>query len=210
MSEKNLYQKMNDIKKGLLKTQIKKSGKANHSEYYELKDLLPHIIEKNEEHGIYELFSINKDEATLTLVNVDKPDEKVTASAPYVMASMNKSVDEVQKMGATITYYRRYLYLMVYGFSENDTIQKQQEQKSDPQVLAKKFTDLAKKEFGDKAQQILNEALSYIDELELDKVDFDEIIDIDGKKMTKKQAIFKVFKLQKEHQKGSENEKERF
>jgi hypothetical protein len=57
----------------------------------------------------------------MDIINADNPEEKVTFSAPIVMLSENKGTNAVQAFGATMTYYRRYLYMLALDICEADT-----------------------------------------------------------------------------------------
>lgn len=120
----NLYQKITDLKLELASIEIKKSGQNKHLgfRYHELGDFLGVIAELNKKHGIAELISVNGNTATLTLFNTDKPEEFHIVSVPYVQADMQPKNDSIQKLGATLTYLRRYLYVQAYAITEHDVI----------------------------------------------------------------------------------------
>ena len=61
--------------------------------------------------------------AFLTVVNTDSTDESIVFTAPMVSAEGNKAVNPVQAFGATVTYYRRYLYMMALDICEPDNIE---------------------------------------------------------------------------------------
>ena len=120
----NLYQKITDLKLELASIEIKKSGQNKHLgfRYHELGDFLGVIAELNKKHGIAELISVTGNSATLTLFNTDKPEEYHIVSVPYVQADMQPKNDSIQKLGATLTYLRRYLYVQAYAITEHDVI----------------------------------------------------------------------------------------
>ncbi len=120
--EMNIHQRIASIKKELQKSALKKTGynKFTKSYYYELSDVLPRIIELNEEYGINDTFDINNESAHLSLSTNNS--ETSTTTIPFVMAEMQASVDPIQKLGATITYLRRYLYLTAYGIADTEVI----------------------------------------------------------------------------------------
>jgi hypothetical protein len=58
----------------------------------------------------------------MKVVNVDKPEEYAIFSAPLVQLTENKGTNAVQAFGATVTYYRRYLYMLALDICEPDEI----------------------------------------------------------------------------------------
>ena len=123
----NIYEKVNKIKKELSETEIKKSGHNKHLnfKYHELSDFLGVINTLNEKHGVNEHISVGIETSTLTLTNTEKPEETIVTSVPTVMADMQPKNDSIQKLGATLTYLRRYLYLQAYSITEHEIVDAQ-------------------------------------------------------------------------------------
>ena len=59
--------------------------------------------------------------ATLEVVNIEQPEEKIIFSCPLGSANL-KACHEVQNIGACITYARRYLWGCVVELIENDAL----------------------------------------------------------------------------------------
>lgn len=120
----NIYQKLQACRVGLQKEKMKKSGKNKFSnyDYFELGDFLPRINELMLEHGLIALFFFNKEEARLEIIDTDKTEEKIIFYSPVAMAEL-KGCHEVQNIGATQTYMRRYLYIMAFEIAEYDAIE---------------------------------------------------------------------------------------
>ena len=118
-----IHQKLATIKKELANTAIPKSGLNRHLnfKYHELADFLGVITRLNAEHGINEVISVNNELATLTLYDTEG-DGRIDVTVPFVMADMQPKNDAVQKLGATLTYLRRYLYVQAYAITEHDSI----------------------------------------------------------------------------------------
>lgn len=57
--------------------------------------------------------------ATLTLVDVDKPDDRIVFTSPMRTLEL-KGANAVQLLGGVETYQRRYLYMAVLDIVEND------------------------------------------------------------------------------------------
>lgn len=121
MKDKNIYEKMQLAKEEFLKKNIKKSGKnrfANYT-YYELADITPVLIELNNKYRLFTQTTFNKEEATLKIINIDKPDEILAYTSPMEELEL-KGCNKIQALGGTETYQRRYLYMSAYDIIEND------------------------------------------------------------------------------------------
>ena len=117
----NIYEKITNIKSEFLKANIKKSGKnkfANYT-YYELADITPVLIELCKKYGIFTKFSYTKDQATLEIVNIEKPDEREVYTSPMEELDL-KGCNKIQALGGSETYSRRYLYMSAFDIIEND------------------------------------------------------------------------------------------
>jgi hypothetical protein len=117
----NIYEKITNIKSEFLKSNVKKSGKnkfANYT-YYELADITPVLIELCKKYGIFTKFSYTKDQATLEIVNIEKPDEREIYTSPMEELEL-KGCNKIQALGGTETYQRRYLYMSAFDIIEND------------------------------------------------------------------------------------------
>jgi len=133
MSQLSIHAKMAKIKKELNEREIPKSGHNKFAgfSYHELKDFMPLINELNEKYGVNDTIQIDPETRTcrLFLTNADNPEEpSIVVTVPYSEAEMLSNgggaskVDAIQRMGATITYNRRYLYLTAYNIQENDSV----------------------------------------------------------------------------------------
>ena len=142
-NELSLNESIIQIRVELQNTKIKKSGKNKFAgfDYYELADFLPNLNELMSKYKVNDLFTIENDKATLTLI---KGDEKQTYSMPFVifetpltykkdkngnfMKDKNgdfiqvPSMQDIQYLGALNTYYKRYLYLNVFGITDGEVI----------------------------------------------------------------------------------------
>jgi len=120
----NIFKKITDLKAELSSMEIKKSGQNKHLgfRYHELGDFLGAISTLNQKYGIAENIAVTNELATLTLTNADAPEENVVVSVPTVFADMQPKNDSIQKLGATLTYLRRYLYIQAYAITEHDVV----------------------------------------------------------------------------------------
>ena len=120
----NVYQKLLKARVAFLGANAKKSGKnmTLAFKYFELDDIVPIATKIFEEIGLISVVNFTEHFATLTIVNTENCDESITFTAPMVISEGNKAVTPVQALGATITYYRRYLYMMALDICEPDEI----------------------------------------------------------------------------------------
>ena len=120
----NVYQKLLKARATFLGANAKKSGKnmTLAFKYFELDDIVPIATKIFEEIGLISVVNFTSETATLTIVNTDNGDETITFTAPMVVSEGNKAVTPVQALGATITYFRRYLYMMALDICEPDEI----------------------------------------------------------------------------------------
>lgn len=117
----NIYEKIQNVKKKLLEANLKKSGNnkfANYT-YYELADFLPTIINLCVEEKLFTSVRFDDIFAFLDIINIEKPDEKVTYTSPMRTLEL-KGANAVQALGGVETYSRRYLYMAAFDIVEND------------------------------------------------------------------------------------------
>ena len=130
METKTIHARMALIKAELAKTEIKKSGYNRFAgfKYHELGDFIQVINALNEKYGVNDFVTIDKENgAALTLSCVDN-ESSYTVHVPFEAAEMlakggaASNVDAIQRLGSTITYLRRYLYMTAYNIQENDAV----------------------------------------------------------------------------------------
>ena len=121
---KNVYQKLLEARLKFLASNPEKSGKNMHLsfKYFELDDIVPIATKIFEEVGLISIVNIGKEVAGMSIVNIDNPDEEIMFSTPVVTLAENKGTNAVQAFGATITYFRRYLYMIALDICEPDSI----------------------------------------------------------------------------------------
>ncbi|MGL6008539.1 MAG: ERF family protein [Culicoidibacterales bacterium] len=118
----NVYQKIQKIKVLLAQANLKKSGlnKFAGFKYFELGDFLPFIMNECDKSGLFTQIDFMGNEATLTIINTEKPEERVTFSSQFVIPSM-KGANEAQQLGSAQTYIRRYLFVNAFDIIESDS-----------------------------------------------------------------------------------------
>lgn len=119
----NIYQKIQEARVKLQNMNLKKSGKNSFAgyDYFELQDYLPHVNNIFNEIKLFSQVTFTKEEATLTIINAEKPDEKVTFTSPMADVSL-KGVHPIQNLGAVQSYQRRYLYQAALEITESDAL----------------------------------------------------------------------------------------
>lgn len=135
----NIYEKIAEARIRFAQKNVKKTGKNTFAgyNYFQLEEILPAINTIAMDLKFLPVFSTSSDVATLTIVDCEKPEDKLTFSCAYVRTITKKvgkdgteSTDSqgaslkgchpVQNEGATITYLKRYLYLNAFEISEAD------------------------------------------------------------------------------------------
>ena len=136
-----LNQSIINIRVKLQNAKLKKSGKNKFAgfDYFELADFLPKLNELMQEEGVNDLFTIEDEKATLTLIKEEegKGVQTQVYSIPFILfdTPVNlkqdaksgeireiKSMQDIQYLWALNTYYKRYLYLNAFGITDGDVI----------------------------------------------------------------------------------------
>ena len=126
----NVYQKLLKARATFLKSEVTKSGKNMQLafKYFELDDIVPIATRIFEEIGLISIVSFSEDIARMTITNTDNPEEMVLFTAPFkplepiVSNTGKKATNEMQALGSSITYMRRYLYMIALDICEPDEI----------------------------------------------------------------------------------------
>lgn len=127
----NVYQKLLKARAQFLGSDTKKSGKNMQLafKYFELDDIVPVATKIFEEVGLISIVNFTPDTATMMIVNTDNREDKVTFTAPFttlepiVSNTGKKATNEMQALGSSITYMRRYLYMIALDICEPDNIE---------------------------------------------------------------------------------------
>ncbi|ONI47276.1 hypothetical protein AN644_00165 [Candidatus Epulonipiscium fishelsonii] len=119
----NVYNKLQTARVQLQNKNLKKTGLNKYSgfKYFELSDFLPEINILCKELQLFTQFNFTTEEATLTIVNIDKPDEKIIFNSPMAEATL-KGCHAIQNIGAVQTYQRRYLLMVAFEIVEFDIL----------------------------------------------------------------------------------------
>ena len=126
----NVYQKLLKARAMFLTADPKKSGKNMQLafKYFELDDIVPIATKIFEDVGLISLVSFENDYARMSIVDIDNPTDGTTFTAPFkpidpIVSNAGKQVtNEMQALGSSITYMRRYLYMIALDICEPDGI----------------------------------------------------------------------------------------
>ena len=118
----SIFQKILKARLKFMQTNPTMSGKNMELcyEYFELKDIVPVANSIFEELGLLPVVTMDSEKATMTLVDIDAPENSVPFCVPFVRYEGNRGTNVVQALGSTITYYRRYLYMVALDICEAD------------------------------------------------------------------------------------------
>lgn len=126
----NVYEKLNFARIEFLASDVKKSGrhlKPNYK-YFELTDIVPVAQPIFFKYRLMVKMSFKADEATATVINIDKPEETIEFTSPMkeIESIYNQSgsplTNAIQNIGSVETYSRRYLYFAILDIVEQDSI----------------------------------------------------------------------------------------
>lgn len=121
----NIYKKLGNVQRNLLKRKIPKSGKNKFGgfEYYELQDLLPILIEECSKEGLSFIFSFTEEKALLHIYDVDNENGEITNCVIVPeLKELNRGMNIIQSYGSYITYLKRYLLLNTFLIGESSYI----------------------------------------------------------------------------------------
>jgi len=122
MIKLNLFAKIQEARCQLQGLGLKKTGQnkfAGYS-YFELGDILPAVNNINRELGLCTHVTFDNEFAKLTIFDVDS-DKSLEFTSPMAKATL-KGAHDIQNLGATETYQRRYLYMSAYEIVEADAV----------------------------------------------------------------------------------------
>jgi hypothetical protein len=119
----NVHRKLSAARKQFHTLALKKTGKNTFAgyDYFELGDFLVPALGVFDEVGLGATVSFDRELATMTIRDLDNPDDTITITSPMGSAAL-KGCHEVQNIGAVETYQRRYLWVAVLEIVEHDAL----------------------------------------------------------------------------------------
>lgn len=130
----NIYEKLSKARATL---ELKKTGVATINNagktrsYFSLDDILPSVNKTANELKFLCKFDLNKEIATLKIIDCEKIEDFIEFSIPASTATIQGG-NVVQSIGATQTYLRRYLYLNAFEIAEYDVIEEETGEEKKP------------------------------------------------------------------------------
>ena len=131
---KNVYQKLLDARVLFMEEDVKKSGKNMKMsyKYFELQDIVPVALPIFMSVGLLPVTTFENDLATMTIVNVEHPEEYIVFTSPMreiepIISTKTggEVTNAIQRLGSVETYLRRYLYMVALDIVESDSIEPQ-------------------------------------------------------------------------------------
>jgi hypothetical protein len=119
----NVYKKLNEAREKFHAIKLEKTGHNTYSGYYyfTLADFLVPALRVFNEVGLCAIVSFLDGIATMTIRDIDKPEDLILIQSPMGSASL-KGCHEVQNIGAVETYQRRYLWCAALEIVEHDAL----------------------------------------------------------------------------------------
>lgn len=122
----NLWQKIQKVKCELQEKPLKKSGYQKFKNgggfhFFELGDFLPVLTSLLEKNNLCDKITFEGEEIVLTIINCENPEEKEEYRSKVVYSN-SPNREEIQNLGATHTFLRRYMYVLAFNVSENDIV----------------------------------------------------------------------------------------
>lgn len=172
--KKNIYQKLISARDIFATEEIKKSKTNTYAKYkyMELDDILPISKKIEKEIGAVVVISFEGNSVIGKFVNTDKPDEEIVFKSYYSETLSTGKINGVQQIGAQHTYFRRYMYMLVFDIIENDIV----EMNTGKEKVEKKHTFVS---FVTKNSKKFNEEeMTYLRKLTKEKMKEEEKIKI--------------------------------
>lgn len=124
-SEMNVWSKLLAVRNEFYAAGAKKTGRNLHAEfmYFELSDIVPVAAPIFAKYNLLLMPTFENGNAEAVVINTEKPDEHIEFSIPlqFIAEPGKFRMNEVQGVGAAVTYYRRYLYMIVLDLVEADS-----------------------------------------------------------------------------------------
>lgn len=124
-TDMNIWQKLLCVRDEFARAEVKRSGKNMQlsSLFYELTDIVPVARPMFNNYRLLPLVTVASGKATMTIVDVDFPEEKLVFELDVQTYDGNKAVTPPQAYGAVVTYYRRHLYMIALDIVEADYLE---------------------------------------------------------------------------------------
>lgn len=168
MEEKNIFQKLQEVRVAVNKICNKKTGKNQYFDYFQLDDFLSIANEEFLKVGLTPIFTITKkqfiksenvqgeyvtrnyDNEEIAQLQICDGNGAIVFETPTAQAKLNSN-NPIQELGAKHTYLKRYLYMNALELSEGDIVDASHEEKPKEIKATEKQINLIK-ELGSQKQ----------------------------------------------------------
>lgn len=126
----NVYTKLAQARLRFLQAGASKSGKNMHLEfkYFELEDIVPTATQIFADLNLIHIVSFRDGEAEMLVMDAEEPADIIRFVLPFreiepiISNKGNVVTNPLQALGASVTYLRRYLWMMALDIVEADSI----------------------------------------------------------------------------------------
>lgn len=119
-----IYEKLLNARQEIMKKDIKADTPAFNFKYIDMPQVMTVVNTACANAKIIHTTTFENGFATLTVTNVEKPEEKIafTVPASVDMVHINDK-QPIQNLGGLVTYTTRYLLMLAFGISEHDEVE---------------------------------------------------------------------------------------
>lgn len=119
-----IYEKLLNARQEIMKKDIKADTPAYNFKYIDMPQVMTLVNTACANAKIIHTTTFENGFATLTVTNVEKPEEKIafTVPASVDMVHINDK-QPIQNLGGLVTYTTRYLLMLAFGISEHDEVE---------------------------------------------------------------------------------------
>lgn len=146
----SIYTKLRDARREFLSSGVEASGYNSHADfdYFELKDIIPVANKVFDEAGLFLYVTFENGECIGVLNDLDEEESCITFTIPHskIAEPAKFRMNEMQALGAELTYLRRYMYLVVLDIIQSDEIDFRKKDEAPAVKPDKKSTPKTKKE----------------------------------------------------------------
>ena len=180
----NIYEKLLRMRQEVLETSIAKSGENIDIgfSYFELSDIIPVVQPILSKYKCLYMIDMGGETVKGVLINAEKPEEKLIFEFDNrPLTSKTRAMNELQALGAEITYKRRYAYMLLFELIEHDAIDSTESfQKSEAQ--AKATTPATAEERAEIKEELTSQPTEEMSELQANalKAMVEKILDYDA------------------------------
>ena len=118
----NIYMKIMKVREQWLEANVKKTGinRFAEFEYFELSDIVPVAQKLVAEQGLATMYDFDNEFAYLHVIDAEGEDRGLVTFKSPMRTLTVKGMNDIQALGAVITYQRRYLYMLFLDIVEQD------------------------------------------------------------------------------------------